>query len=47
MDLNRKTLVQRVSDSTGYTQKATAEVVAATLDAISDSLAKGEGVRLI
>jgi DNA-binding protein HU-beta len=40
-------LVSRLAQSTGKSQKETAEVVTATLDAIRDALKAGDEVRLV
>ncbi len=45
--MNKKELVDRVSEGTGYHKKEIKEILEGTLDAISDALAKGERVQLV
>ncbi len=45
--MNKKELVDQVSENTGYHKKEIKEILEGTLDAISDALANGERVQLV
>jgi DNA-binding protein HU-beta len=46
-DLNKSTLVQQVSEKTGYTQDPVKQIINATLAVMSETLAEHGSVRLI
>lgn len=45
--MNKEQLVKAVADRTGYSQRQVREVIGATLEAIENSLRKGEPVQLV